>query len=162
MALTYYCETGPGCSLWGAMLCNETFDVFISYGHQDQNWVHDLAENLHGVGLEVFLDIWEITPGDVVVHHLERGLLNSCNGVLVVSPASMAQPWVQQEYAVTVGRAVEGKQRLIPVLLGDVDVPPLALLRCDNPGQAEGQPPLDQIAKTSSSNATATRRLVGS
>ena len=37
-----------------------------------------------------------------------------------------------------------------------------ALLRCADPGQAEGQPPLDQIAKTSSSNATATRRLVGS
>jgi hypothetical protein len=40
--------------------------------------------------------------------------------------------------------------------------PSVALLRCANPGQAEGQPPLDQIAKTSSSNATATRRLVGS
>jgi hypothetical protein len=44
---------------------DETFDVFISYGHQDQAWVHTLAENLHRAGLQVFLDAWEITPGDV-------------------------------------------------------------------------------------------------
>jgi tetratricopeptide (TPR) repeat protein len=108
---------------------DENFDVFISYGHQDTAWVHTLAENLHRAGLDVFLDKWEITPGDVVVHELERGLLGSRNGILVVSPASMARPWVQQEYAVMVGRAVEGTQRLIPVLLGDVEVPPFAATR---------------------------------
>ena len=42
---------------------NETFDVFISYGHQDQEWVHGLAENLHQAGLDVFLDAWEVAPG---------------------------------------------------------------------------------------------------
>lgn len=110
-------------------MSNETFDVFISYGHQDTAWVHTLAENPHRAGLDVFLDAWEITPGDVVVHRLEHGLLGSRNGVLVVSPASVERPWVQQEYAVMVGRAVEGKQRLIPVLLGDVEVPPFAAAR---------------------------------
>lgn len=108
---------------------DETFDVFISYSHQDQAWVHTLAENLHRAGLEVFLDAWEITPGAVVVHQLERGLLGSRNGVLVVSPASVQRPWVQQEYAVMVNQAVEGRQRLIPVLLGDVEVPPFAATR---------------------------------
>jgi hypothetical protein len=111
------------------MVANETFDVFISYGHQDQVWVHALAENLRRAGLEVFLDAWQLTPGDVVVHQLERGLLASRNGVLVVSPASVTRPWVQQEYAVMVSRAIEGKQRLIPVLLGDVEVPPFAATR---------------------------------
>jgi hypothetical protein len=95
-------------------------------GHQDQAWVHALAENLHRAGLEAFLDAWEITPGDVVVHQLERGLLASRNGVLVVCLASVSRPWVQQEYAVMVERAVAGTQRLIPVLLGEVEVPPLA------------------------------------
>jgi TIR domain len=108
---------------------DETVEVFISYDHQDQAWVRALAENLHRAGLDVFLDAWEIAPGDVVVHQLERGLHNSRNGVLVVSPASVARPWVQQAYAVMVDRAVAGKQRLIPVLLGDVEVPPFAATR---------------------------------
>jgi tetratricopeptide (TPR) repeat protein len=108
---------------------DETFDVFVSYGHHDADWVHTLAENLHRLGLDVFLDAWEIAPGDVVVHRLERGLLAARNGVLVVSSASVSRPWVQQEYAVMVDRAVAGKQRLIPVLLGDVEVPPFAATR---------------------------------
>jgi TIR domain-containing protein len=116
--------------LWGVLVGDETFDVFISYGHDDATWVHALAGDLHRAGLDVFLDEWEIAPGDVVVHKLERGLLNSRNGVLVVSPASMTRPWVQQEYAVMVGRAVDNKQRLIPVLFGDdVEVPPFAATR---------------------------------
>jgi TIR domain len=73
----------------GSLVGDETFDVFISYSHQDQAWVHTLAENLHRAGLEVFLDAWEITPGDVVVHQLERGLLSSRNGV---PPASLLRP----------------------------------------------------------------------
>jgi tetratricopeptide (TPR) repeat protein len=108
---------------------NDTFDVFISYGHQDAEWVHTLAANLHRAGLEVFLDAWEIVPGDRIVHQLERGLLSSRNGVLVVSPASMSRPWVQDEYAVMVSRAVQGTQRLIPVLLGDVEIPLFAATR---------------------------------
>jgi hypothetical protein len=42
-------------------------------------------------------------------------------------------------------------------------IAPVALLRCADPGQAEAATSvLDQIARASSSNATATRRLVGS
>ena|SRR5215211_3627252 len=63
----------------------DQFDAFVSYGHDDADWALILAENLHRAGLEVFLDKWEIAPGDVVVHQLERGLLNSRSGVLVVS-----------------------------------------------------------------------------
>jgi hypothetical protein len=40
--------------------------------------------------------------------------------------------------------------------------PGTALLRCVDPEQVEGPTSWDQIARTSSSNATATRRLVGS
>ena len=107
----------------------ESFDAFISYSHEDDAWVLTLAENLHRAGIEVFLDEWEIGAGDVLVHQLERGLRESKNGVLVVSPSSVARPWVQEEYAAMVTRAVAGSQRLIPVLLGDVVLPPFAASR---------------------------------
>jgi TIR domain len=56
------------------------FDVFISYGHQDQAWVHTLAKNLYRAGLEVFYDEWEIGPGDVLVHQLDEGIRTSRTG----------------------------------------------------------------------------------
>jgi tetratricopeptide (TPR) repeat protein len=103
-------------------------DVFISYAHADQAWVEVLAENLHQSGLEVFFDEWEIGPGDVLVHRLDEGL-RARNGVLVVSPVALERPWVQQEYAAMVTRAVDKQLRLIPVLLKDAEMPPLLASR---------------------------------
>jgi len=49
----------------------ETWDVFISNAHTDQDWVQRLAATLHHLGLDVFLDAWEVGPGDVLVHHIQ-------------------------------------------------------------------------------------------
>ena len=99
-------------------------NVFVSYGHADADWVRTLAENLHNSGLEVFFDEWRIGPGDVLIHKLDEGILTSRSGILVVSPESLSRPYVQMEYAAMMTRAVEGKQRLIPVLLKDAELPP--------------------------------------
>jgi TIR domain len=108
---------------------DETFDVFISYGHQDADWVRTLAGNLHRQGLAVFFDEWDVGPGDVLVHQLEDGLLRASHGILVFSPAALASKWVAEEYAAMVTRAVAGQQRLIPVLLGEAELPPFAAAR---------------------------------
>ena len=86
----------------------EHFDVFLSYARADAAQVHRLAENLHQAGLEVFLDEWEIAPGDVLVHQLDHGLLNSRTGILAVTPTALSRPWVQNEYAAMMTRAVAG------------------------------------------------------
>ena len=100
-------------------------DVFISYGHADADWVRTLAENLHHAGLEISYDEWRIERGDVLVHRLDEGILQSRNGFLVVSPESLSRPYVRAEYAAMMRRALAGKQRLIPVLLKDAELPPL-------------------------------------
>ena len=105
------------------------FDVFISYGTPDQVWVRSLAEHLYRAGLEVFYDEWEIGPGDVLVHKLDEGIRTSRNGVLVVSPIALSRPWVTQEYAAMLTRAVAGQQRLIPVLFGEAELPPFLAAR---------------------------------
>jgi TIR domain len=88
-----------------------------------------LAENLYRAGLELFFDEWEIGPGDVQVHRLDEGILTSRHGILVVSPESLSRPWVQQEYAAMMTRAVAGKQNLTPVLYKDAEMPPFMAAR---------------------------------
>ncbi|ONH33970.1 MULTISPECIES: toll/interleukin-1 receptor domain-containing protein [Protofrankia] len=105
------------------------FDVFVSYGHADQEWVRVLAENLERAGLHVFYDEWEISAGDVLVHRLDEGIRTSANGILVVSPDALARPWVAEEHAAMLTRAVAGRQRLIPVLLRDAELPPFLAAR---------------------------------
>jgi hypothetical protein len=104
-------------------------DVFISYGHADADWVRILAENLYKSGLEVFFDEWDIAPGDVLIHKLDEGILKSRNGILIVSSASLSRLYVQEEYAAMMTRAIAGKQRLIPILLKDAEMPPLLASR---------------------------------
>lgn len=108
---------------------SETWDVFISYAQVDREAVHTLAINLHELGLRVFLDAWELGPGDVVVHRLDAGLAGSRAGILAVSAASVRRPWVQQEYAVLLTRSVELGQRLIPVVLEDAALQPMLASR---------------------------------
>lgn len=105
---------------------DDRFDVFRADAGE---WAGVLAGNLERLGFHVYYDRWEVGAGDVLVHELDRGILNSAAGVLVVTPAALASAWVQQEYAAMMTRAVAGEQRLIPVLFRDAEMPPLLAAR---------------------------------
>jgi tetratricopeptide (TPR) repeat protein len=105
------------------------YHAFLSYARADANAVRRLAENLHQLGVDLFFDEWEIGPGDVLVHQIDRGLLESQDGLLAVTPTALSRPWVQAEYAALMQRAVEQGRRIIPVLLADADMPPLLASR---------------------------------
>jgi hypothetical protein len=107
----------------------EHWDVFVSYAHDDAVWVQTLADNLHRAGLDVFLDAWEIVPGARLSQRLQEGLAVADVVVLVVSAAAVRKPWWQEEFAGAMPAVVAGRQRLIPVLLDEVDVPPFAAAR---------------------------------
>lgn len=107
----------------------ESWDVFVSYAHEDQEWVQLLVENLHELGLEVFYDGWEVDYGDTVSLRLSDGLRRSRNGVLVVSPTALSRPWVLEEYASLLEGAVQRGQRLIPVLYRDAEMPAMLSTR---------------------------------
>jgi tetratricopeptide (TPR) repeat protein len=105
-------------------MAEERWDVFVSYGHGDAEWVRVLAANLHRTGLSVFLDEWEMGGGDSIVGRMEEGIRGSASGVLVVSPHSLSRPWVREEYEALLRQAVEiPGRRLIPVLYADAELP---------------------------------------
>ena len=100
------------------------WDVFVSYGHEDAEWVRVLAANLHRANFDVFLDEWELVGGDRVTGRLEEGIRGSLNGVMVVSPHSLSRPWVREEYEALLRQAVQDPgRRLIPVLYADAELP---------------------------------------
>src|SRR5688572_9277540 len=99
----------------------EHFDIFISYARRDRSeWVETLATNLHQRGFDVWWDHWEIGAGDTLIHELDRGILESRHGVLVLTKSYFERPFIQAEYAAILQRAIEGRQRVIPVLVDDV------------------------------------------
>ena len=101
----------------------ERYDAFVSYGHGDADWVHALAENLECLDLHVFLDDWELVPGDLLAVKLQEGLAAADAVVFVVSAQSVRRGWVNEEFAAAIAKAAAGQRRLIPVIYDDVVLP---------------------------------------
>jgi TIR domain len=83
------------------------YDVFVSYSHNDLDWVTEFAARLESGGLRVARDEVFLKPGDLLVHAIEQAIRESAHGILVFSRASIASGWVQQEYAALMQRSIE-------------------------------------------------------
>src|SRR4051812_20803135 len=117
---------GAGASGGGT---TERFDVFVSYGHGDAEWAGVLADNLTRLGLKVWQDRDELVRGDLLAQRVQDGLAKGRAGALVGSAKASGRGWVEEEFAAAVAGVVTGTQRLIPVLLGDVPLPPFVASR---------------------------------
>lgn len=118
-----------------------TWDVYIAYAKADREEVRQLAVELHQRHLRVFFDEWELAAGEEVARRLEQGVEGSTQGLLAVSPHTMAEPWVQTQYIALLDKAVTEGRRLIPVLVGrgDAKLPPF--LRTRHPVDLRGSTP---------------------
>jgi small GTP-binding protein len=103
----------------------ETFqyDVFISHSSMDKRAVCQLAERLKEDGLRVWLDDWEIQPGDMVSLKIEEGLEHSRTLLLVTSAQAFASDWVTLERHTALFRdPTNTKRRFIPLRLDDAPI----------------------------------------
>ncbi len=100
------------------------FDVFLSHSSRDKPTVCALAERLRGDGLRIWLDIWEIRPGDMVGLRIEEGLERSRILVLAMSANSLGSDWVSLERHTSMFRdPTNTDRRFIPILLDDCEIP---------------------------------------
>ena len=53
------------------------FDLFLSHSSKDKALVRPLTERLRDDGLRVWLDKWQIKPGDSILAKIEEGLEQS-------------------------------------------------------------------------------------
>ena len=54
-----------------------SYDVFLSYGTPDREWVRGLKDELEKLGLTVFQDERDLKPGDNWVLGLSEAMLHS-------------------------------------------------------------------------------------
>lgn len=106
------------------------WDAFIAYAPADAERAHRLAAELYELGLDVFLDAWEIAKGDIVLRKLEQGIAGARSGVLIVSAEALADKRVENQYHALLDNAVhDDERRLIPALFGDTEMPPFLQIR---------------------------------
>jgi small GTP-binding protein len=100
-----------------------TYDVFLSHSSKDKAIVRAIAERLRVDGLRVWLDDWEIRPGDSIPAKIEHGLEHSCVLVLCMSAQAFGSEWAQLEsYTYRFRDPLNKERRFIPLRLDAVPI----------------------------------------
>ena len=109
--------------------------AFISHSSKDKKFVLRLATDLRTrVGIDAWLDQWEINPGDRIPERIEEGLSEAHVFILVLSPDSVNSRWVEYERQAWLMMQIDEEKRakeesrpptrrLIPVLYRDCQKP---------------------------------------
>lgn len=101
----------------------ERFDVFFSYHEVNRAAVARVAELLAGRGVRVWLDAWELKPGQPRVEQTEHIIGRARSAAVFVGPAGVV-PWQQMEVDALLRQFVARRCPVIPVLLVGVAAAP--------------------------------------
>ncbi len=93
------------------------YDVFLSHSSKDKPVVRELANRLRKDGLRVWLDEWEIQPGDMIGLKIQQGLERSRTLLMVMSAAYFASEWSTLEHQTLLFRDPTNAQRRFILLL---------------------------------------------
>ena len=100
--------------------------VFISHNHRDKPIVTPLAAQLRMAGADVWLDSWEIRPGDSIIGKVSQALGIVDTVIVVWSTNTQTSRWVDREWETALGRSLAGDSvRVIPIALDDTPIPTL-------------------------------------
>jgi tetratricopeptide (TPR) repeat protein len=97
-------------------LPDEVFDVFLSHNSEDKPVVRQIAEALRARKIKVWLDEWELRPGQRWIGELERALQKAKTVAVMLGSAGLGR-WEQPEYEAALSESVSRKLPVIPVLL---------------------------------------------
>jgi hypothetical protein len=96
-----------------------TWDVFISHASEDKAaFVDQLVEALKASGVKVWYDAHELKVGDSLRTQIDKGLVESRFGVVVLSPNYFAKNWAKGELdALLSSQLSNGVTRALPIWL---------------------------------------------
>jgi len=108
--------TPPQDSIVSLYRPNVTWDLFISHAFDDKDdLVRPLADLLYQSGLKVWSDGFTLNTGGGFAGSVERGLTDSRNGLVILSPAFFHMEWKQKERDVLVARVCGSEKRILSV-----------------------------------------------
>lgn len=102
--------------------------VFISYNHNDRDFVEKLARDLRAECVGVWWDDWEIKVGHSIIDRINEGIDQSAYLAVVLSPDSVQSPFVRLELNSVLMRQLSARDiAILPLLIRDCQVPRMLL-----------------------------------
>jgi hypothetical protein len=98
--------------------------IFISYSHENKDFVENLARNLVIHNTHVWVDRWELNVGDSIIQRVQEAIQSASALLVVLSKASVASEWCKRELSAGLVRELEERKVIVlPLLLEDCDIP---------------------------------------
>ena len=92
------------------------YDFFISHASEDkENFVRPLAASLVEAGCKVWYDETVLKPGDSLRRCIDKGLVDSRFGLIVISPSFIKKRWTDYELNGMVAKEMNGHKVIIPI-----------------------------------------------
>ncbi len=86
--------------------------IFLSYSHEDREWVREFAEALEERGLPLWYDEKELKAGDNIADAVESALRESEAVIFVLNDQNVLRPSLYFE----LGAAVAARKKIIPIV----------------------------------------------
>lgn len=98
--------------------------VFISYSHENKEFVDQLAMQLVQHNVNIWLDRWELSIGDSIIDKIQDAADGASALLVILSNASVTSEWCKKELSAGLLRELEEKRVVVmPVMLEDCKVP---------------------------------------
>jgi hypothetical protein len=98
--------------------------VFISYSHENEDFVNKLAAHLIKAKANVWIDQWELHVGDSLIAKIQTAIHHASSLIVILSKASVASEWCKKELNAGLIRELEEKRVVVlPLLLDDCELP---------------------------------------
>ncbi|MHB8634321.1 MAG: toll/interleukin-1 receptor domain-containing protein [Thermoplasmatota archaeon] len=123
--------------------------AFVCHASEDKaRFVTPFASGVRKGGVDAWVDQWEMFAGDSLVRRIFDEALPAAKAfIIVLSRNSIDKPWVREELDAAVVRRIEGKLRIIPVVIDDAPVPLVlqATLRVSARGPNDLEKAVDEV-----------------
>lgn len=94
-------------------------DIFISYSSLDSSLVEQLADDLRGLKINVWLDKWDIELGANVTEDINKGLEQSRFLLVVITKNSLESRWVKEEWTNKYNEEIKSDRIMVIPLIAD-------------------------------------------
>ncbi|WP_460098754.1 TIR domain-containing anti-phage reverse transcriptase [Sessilibacter sp. MAH4] len=122
-------DTAPPKFIQKIKVMHEKFDVFLSHASEDKaSIVRPIYDELANLGVSAFLDEVNLEWGDSLTEKINHALGQSKYVLAVLSQNSVDKKWPAKEINAALARELAGKQKILPLLVGDPDLSSLSLL----------------------------------
>lgn len=92
------------------------WDLFVSHASEDKDdIVKPLVQELESYGLKVWYDEFELKIGDSLSESIDKGIIHSKNGLLIISKSFLNKNWTDYELKSFIMKETEQGGNILPI-----------------------------------------------